>query len=187
MSYKPKYDGTAASCLSQRVAYYIPTRTPSAAKEYRGVKAPDLIRVATNFFTVEFGGSTRVNSLGSFIHPKETVVQFELVRVIFAYTTPALLKVHARTIEVLANDLCCRFGQTSLAYEICGSLYFASPTDKYRAKNRELFEELSAGRVPDIKPPWLRYSNLQQLLSERRENELRREQEECRLFIPGGG
>jgi hypothetical protein len=69
-------------------------------------------------------------------------------------------------IEELANDLAVRLDQTSVAFEIGDTMYFAAPTPSYREKNKQLHDRLES-LPPDEARGWTKYRNLGPLIAAR--------------------
>lgn len=164
---EPTFEVTRNTKMLERVAFYIPSRTASGKDEYDGIVHDDLVRVVTNFLTFEFGGATVVQALGFYVHEVNLRVQDEKVIVAYAFGTTDLVGQHRNTIEALANDLCCRFDQTAVAFEIGGAMYLAAPTSKYRSLSQHIFEKLKKGTASPM-PVWGKYMDMAKLIENRK-------------------
>lgn len=166
----PAFEPTKTSAQSIRVALYIPSQTRTGLKSHQGVTQTDLLNVVLNFFTFEFGGATRIRATGYYVHPDTRKTQDEDIDVVYAFTSPEMLTKHMGTIEELANDLAVRLDQTSVAFEIGGTMYFAAPTDRYRQVNSWLLPKLLDASL-EMKRGWSRYVDIEPLVRKREADE----------------
>ena len=156
---QPSFKATRESESPLRIAIYVPSQTKEGKKRHHGITRDDLLKVTLNFLIFEFGGATAPKSEGYFVNPKTDRRQAEEVTVIYSNTSPALLKKHLLTIEELANDLAVRLNQESVSFEIGSSMYFASPTQRYRDLNQWLLPKLISSPLK-LKRGWSKYVDI---------------------------
>ena len=171
---QPKFKDTKNSALPVRVAIYIPSRTRAGDMKHDGISQDDLLKVVLNFFTFEFGGATAVEAKGYFVHPEKSLTQEEPVTIVYANASETLVASHMPTIEELANDLAVRLDQTSVAFEVGSTMYFASPTSRYRDINKWLLPKLLSGDQ-EQKRGWSKYVDIRPLVlaREKPKNEMK--------------
>lgn len=165
---QPKFKDTKNSALPVRVAIYIPSRTKAGHVEHDGISQDDLLKVVLNFFTFEFGGATAIEAKGYFVHPEKSRTQEEPITIVYANASEKLVTKHMPTIEELANDLAVRLDQTSVAFEVGSTMYFASPTPRYRDINKWLLPQLLSAK-PEQKRGWSKYVDIRPLVLAREE------------------